>query len=520
MIFRVRPAIEFLFGERARFATAVVAISLVAFGLRLYWALELQPPGEAIFSDMRSYIFRAVWLLCDLQEVSETRKLDVALFPWGVHYYYAFQMWLFGLADSGLADQMQSRMAGLDMTAMAVVQASISSLAATFSMLAARRCFSSLLGAVIVGAAAALWYPQITYSGYFTSEAPFSCAVALSLWLWIRYAQTGRGAWAAGLSQAVGFTLRPKMLMTSLLCLAWLVVRQRRLDHFRWRHLAWISIPIALVVAFSVFRYHHFTGEVALISGNAPIGRFFAATDYGHIEADNNRSFYPPARTSVLGCKGVFRFEGYIADAEKLDPERRSVWRSKSFFEKLSTVRRNIIALAYGNRMWPEYNWKSYAGSFAEKKRAWELQRENAPRKHRPAEIELAGSRAERRMEEEQWWRPLLANGWRRVAPSILLPLAALGMALLARRFKPGLELASLYVATLLYASAMYFGEIRYRIPYDPVLILLGTFPLLTALRKKRWSVDQDRWVRYTVLALLAVVAIMVLVPFDSIAAP
>ncbi len=520
MFLRIRRLSEVLSGERDRFAISIVAISLVAFGLRLYWALAVQPPGEAIFSDMRSYVFRAVWLLSDLQEVSETRKLDVALFPWGVHYFYALQLWLFGLADSGLADQLRHRMAGLDMTAMAVVQALVGSLAATFSMLSARRCFASLPGAVIVGAAAALWYPQIAYSGYFTSEAPFSCAIALSLWLWIRYAQTGRGAWAAGLSQAVGFTLRPKMLMTSLLCLAWLVVRQRRLDHFRRRHLAWIAVPIALVVAFSVYRYHHFTGEVALISGNAPIGRFFAATDYGHIENHDNRSFYPPARTEALGCKGVFRFEGYIADAEKLDPERRRVWRSKSFFEKLSTLRRNIVALAYGNRMWPEYNWKSYAGSFAEKKRAWELQKENAPRKHRPAEIDLAGSLAERRMEAEQWWRPKLANGWRRVAPSILLPLAALGIALLARRFKPGLELASLYVATLLYASATYFGEIRYRIPYDPVLILLGTFPLLAALRRERWSVDQDRWVGCTILALLALIAALVLIPFDAIAAP
>jgi hypothetical protein len=466
------------------FAFQLIAITLLALGVRLWWVLDVQPPGEAIFSDMRSYVHRAVWLLFDQQHVSDYRELDVALFPYGTHYLHALLIRAFGLATPDLPGQIGHSFAGVDFTAVAAFQALLGAATVAFAMLAARRAFRGPWGPPVVGALLALWHPLISFTGYFTSETPFAFFLALGFWLCLRYATTGRSAWLAGSALAAGFTFRPQLVLTALLVLAWVALRRRRLPGFCWRQLAAIALPVALVVAFSAWRYHSLTGEIGLISGNAALGRFFAATDYASVEADGGeRYFHPPARSPRYGFEGAFRVPGFISDARPLDAERERVWNGKTAAEKLGTLSRNVAFLFHGNRLWPERAASQYAGLHAAAERRLELEREGVAPKEARKPAAQARLAAEREFAESSGWRTALLRIWEPLVLFGLVPLSLLGLGLAVRRHNPGLELAALHVITMLYAAALYFGEARYRVPYDPILVLLAVYGLLAALR-------------------------------------
>jgi hypothetical protein len=471
-------------GDRRSAWLLIGGCTLLALGVRLWWTLHVQPPDEAIFSDMRSYVHRAVWLLFDQQHVSRYRELDAALFPYGTHYLLALLLRACGLATPDLPEQIEYSFAGVDLAGPAVAWALLGAGTVAFAMLAARLAFGGLRGPLAVGALLALWHPLITYTGYFTSETPFACFLALGFWLCLRYASTGRGAWLAGVALAAGFTFRPQLLLTALLLLSWVALRHRRIPGFCWPQLAWLALPVALVVAFSAWRYHSLAGEPGLISGNAALGRFFAATDYESVEADGGkRFFHPPARSPQHGFEGRFRVLGFISDAEPLDAERERVWASRSRPEKLATLARNVSFLFHRNRLWPERAAAQYAGLHAAAKRRMELEREGVPPEEARRRATEARREAERDFAERGRWRTVLLRIWEPVVLFGLLPLSLVGLGLAFRRFNPGLELAALHVATMVCAAAMYFGEARYRVPYDPILVLLAAVAALRLLR-------------------------------------
>ncbi|MCP4196492.1 MAG: glycosyltransferase family 39 protein, partial [Proteobacteria bacterium] len=455
--------------EDKRFVVIVVVIGMLALGIRLYWALVIQPPDETIFSDMRSYMWRAVYLLLGDQESSPERKLDMVLFPYGVHYLYAFQMWFFGEVTPELREIARYHFVGHRLPEMSIVQAVISAGAVVFIMLAARRCFHTLVGPVIVGVTAAVWHPQIAYVGFFSSETPFSLFVPLSLWLWIRYAQTGKGSASAGIATAVGATLRPQMLLYHLLALCWVAVRHKRLVNFRWRHVIWLLLPAIMVVGFSSYRFYHFTGRFGLVSDNAAIGRFFASTNYINIKTEEGRRFTPPARSKKTGFEGSYRFDSYIADAEPLDAERRRIQSQLTLGQKLALVQRNIAMLFHRNVLWPECNAVAYSGSYAQWKERKALRDTRIPSKQKRELVAQAKKLARNEAKITKGWRHRFAERWKPFVPYLLVPLALFGICLLAFRYHAGLELAALHVATTIYTAAMYFGELRYRVPYDMV---------------------------------------------------
>ncbi|HUT78863.1 MAG TPA: hypothetical protein VM285_14295 [Polyangia bacterium] len=494
------------------FLLGLALIALVAFAIRLFWVLEVQPPGEAVFSDMRSYIHRAVWLVLRQQEISDSRALDAALFPYGVHYFYALQLVLSGLASPEIGEQMRYHYAGTDLTALAVVQAVANALVVIFSMLAARRCMRSPWGPIATGVLVAVWHPLVSYAGFFSSETPYACMVSLSFWLWLRYAQTGKGALGAGLATAAGFTMRPQLLLTAVLGIAWLLYRRKRLAHFRVAQLAWLAAPLLLVVAFSAWRFHSFTGEWGLISGNAAIGRFFAATDYASIAADDRRTFQPPARSTSNGFEGVFEFEGFISDAAPLEAERERIWSARTTLEKLGTLRRNVLLLFRDNRLWPERNAAKYAAAFAAAGERMRLERADTDRREiqrRAREVERSVARE---AGEASAWRQGLLTVFEPVVFWGLVPLACIGLLVVVRRFNPGLEIAALHVGTMVYSAAAYFGEARYRVPYDPLLILLAVAGILTLIRIEGSTEPQDR-----VTAIAAGAALVSLVAFLAV---
>ena len=204
-----------LVGENG-FNLVLSGLFLAALAIRLIWIFNVQNPADAIESDMRGYITRAT----DLATGEQVRHRNLACFPYGTHFLYAAEMVVFGKDNY---------------SAMAFFQALFSALCVPFIMLAARRCFTSRIGPFIVGTITCLWYPQITFSGFFSSETPFVFFICLSLWLLIRFAQTGKGVVLVGLVTAIGFTVRPQLLMTVVLFLALLALRRKSLPWFRWR---------------------------------------------------------------------------------------------------------------------------------------------------------------------------------------------------------------------------------------------------------------------------------------------
>jgi hypothetical protein len=367
----------------------------------------------------------------------------LAVYPYGNHYILALEMML------------------KSPVVITALQAVIGAALVPFTMLFARRTFRSPMVPLALGILVTLWYPLVSYCGYFSSENNYGFFLLLSLYLSGRFVDTGKGALLLGMAMAVGFTIRPQLLLTIVLLVMWLAVRKHHLVGFRWRSLALLLIPVALTVAYSSYRQHNITGRWEIISDNGAVGRFFASTAYKRIVGTRTgpdgkvlrrhdgkpvtRRFQPPA-TRQLGYKAKFEFVGYIADAEILGKERNRYQSTLAITEKLALLGRNISLLAYHNTMWPQRN------------------------------------------QDNSGWRRGLFRFFGGVGKYVLIPLAMLGFIALCFRHNLLLELSALHVITMIYAAAMYFAEIRYRIPYDPILLIFAAnavcFPFKNALRR------------------------------------
>jgi hypothetical protein len=506
-----------LLADKSRlFMFSLFAVTLISFAIRLLWVLWVQPPSETVFSDMAGYMYRAVYLLLGTQEETEKRKLFTVIFPFGVHYWYAFQLWITGKDAAELTEAVKFHFAGVSTITMAVIHALMGAFSATFTMLTAKRCLNSVWMATAVGFATAIWQPLFVYVGYYSSETPFAFLVALSLWLWTRWVQTGKGALAAGIATALGATVRPQMLLTFFLGIVWILARRGHIKNFRWSSVVFILLPTIVIVVFSCYRFHHYTGRIGLISDNGAIMRFFASTDYIRIKNTRGQWARPPSRTERMGFVGDFLFDSYISDATYLDEERERIWSSFSLPEKLLRFQRNIRLLAVDNRLWPE-DWAArYAVLYEENALKRVLKARNVPRQEWNKELKGNRERVKKRNRDEMIWRKMLSYTWAPIMPYLIVPLAFLGMLGLAFIFNPALEIAFLHVFTMLYAAAMYFGELRYRVTYDSVLLLFAGAAIYFVVKRRSLleKSKQNKPVTFIVIGLMACVAALTLIPF------
>jgi hypothetical protein len=217
-----------------------------------------------------------------------------------------------------------------------------------------------------------------------------------------------------------------------------------------------------------------------------------------------------------MGFVGDFKFDSYISDATYLDEERERIWSSFSVPEKLSKFQRNIRLLAVDNRLWPE-DWAArYAVRYAEKALKRALQARNVPRQEWKKKLKGIKQRVKKRDRKEMKLRKMLSYTWAPIMPYLIVPLAFLGMLGLAFIFNPALEIAFLYVFTMLYAAAMYFGELRYRVTYDSVLLLFAGTAIYFVVKRRSLleKSKQNKPVTFIVIGLMACVAALTLVPF------
>lgn len=402
------------------FATASVLLSLV---VRLYWVFRVQSPYDAVRSDMAGYVGRAQALLSG--ETSSFPRLT-ALYPYGAHYAYAAEFYVVGFAHQ---------------SAICVLQAVLGALPAYFFVLFASRCFTRAWAPGLLGLLFAVWQPLVCWTGFFLSEVPYIALLFLNSWLCVRFVETRRGAVALGLTGALLFAIRPQFILTfALLTAIYLWSARSRL--FRRRALAAharVLAPWVVVVAFSVGRHHHLTGQWGLISENGSLNRLFADTTVGkvqsHWRAPNGEvwDFWitPPTKTT-LNEREVAVILDYFGDPDALEAVRLAHLRDKTIAWRTRRALGNVRLLWAGNYPWPEEEWAQARGGL----------------------------------------RKSLQHGFNDALRLLVLPFAVVGAVVLRKR-KPFLVVLA-HLVTLVVLSMLFLPEARYRAPYDPFLLLLA----------------------------------------------
>ena len=442
------------------FATIAVLCTALAVALRIGWVLQVQSPADAVYSDMAGYLGRA------LEWVSGAADTDRrwALYPPGTHVAFGIALWLLGRES---------------LETLGIVLAVANAGVVPFAMAIARRTLSTPGAAAAVGLVVACWPAQLVFAGYFSSESPYMLALTASVWLWVRFVQTGRGPLVTGIVSCIAFSIRPPILLSCGLSLGWIVLRRRELPWLRWRPMLLLGLPFVAALGFSGQRFYSLTGEWGLISENAHIVQFFAGTDFLRIETrdaeGNTTAWFSPPPMEALGYTKIFRFEGWPADAATLERERERNLEGRGFAHRLLLLQRNIRLLALGNESWPEFQ---RAGT--------------GPRK-------------------------LLLQGGSWLAVHAAIPLALLGMGALCFRKNPGLEVVALHIATSVATAAVYLGEIRYRVPYDGLLIVLAVYAVTALLRRGCVDTPQEGWIRNAGLALAAAWLVLMVLPWGAL---
>jgi hypothetical protein len=294
----------------------------------------------------------------------------------------------------------------------------------------------------------ALWHPQLVYAGYFLSEPWFAAALALHAVLATRASERRAALFGIGMVSALAFVIRPQFLLT------WMLETGDRLwARFRrggaapaLRVLGWLASPVVLAVAISSVRLHRLSGQWGLISENANVGRFFADTDACEVRASwvppggssVNYWFSPPSRP-VRKPSDVVEYEGYIADPDILRSIARKRMRGATLRQRIARHAGNIALLAARNRPWPEST-------------------------------------------ATEPWRKALHEWFAAATLFVALPLCWLGI-VLAPKNRTTLVVAANLV-TPIFVAAFYFGEARYRVPYDSFVLLLAVVGVVEGSRR------------------------------------
>jgi hypothetical protein len=411
-----------MLGRETRRVHAFAALSFaLALGVRLFWVFRVQSPYATIYSDMGGYVERALALV---HGVTVSYPRITAFYPYGAHYFYAAEFELLGFENIG---------------AVSVAQAVLCASPTYFFVLFASRFFARAWAPGLLGLVVAVWQPLVWCTGYFLSEIPYLAFLYLNAWLCLRFVETKRGGLALGITGAVLFAVRPQFILTfGLLALAYLWPLRRRL--LRRRTLAAgarVLAPWAVVLVFSIGRFHHLTGTWGLISENSQLNRLFSDTTVGKVEgrwlAPNGDAWFfavePPTKKR-MNEREVVAVAGYFADPELLRPIRARHLAGKSIGWRVYRAFDNVRLLWDKNNPWPEEE-RARSG-----------------------------------------FRKYTQDAFNQVARWLVIPLAVLGLVVLRKRAALVVVLA--HLVTLVVLSMFFLPEARYRVPYDPFLILLA----------------------------------------------
>ncbi len=422
----------------------LLALVVLALLTRLVWVLWIHPPADYVFSDMKKYVLRAQDLVA--HGIHSDRTL--AWQSWGTHYVLALPLKLFGKGA---------------LTAGAVTWALLAAAAVPGGYLLACRVSTRRWMPPVVGVALLLWFPNLSNSGYFLSEAPFLCFQLWSTLALVRVLQEGRGALGAGLLSAAAFAVRPQSALFFVLVLITWLINRRRLPKVRVWHLGLVAAPLLAMLAFSLWRFDYHTGQGLGVAENANMnltaGRCHNIVTQAfrtdrHLRASKRRGNtrngrrvslpgfrvlarsvpprHPLALRPAMNSETI-RMVGYIGDAAAHRELRAECYRRTGWIEQARYSLVNVSLLYVIGHQWPEQS--------------------------RGAKLFLPTSDVYKFVYLGLVWLPSLLG---------------LGAALwwIARR--PGLTFCAWQLLTSMTVAAVFFGTIRLRSPYDPYAMVLA----------------------------------------------
>lgn len=423
---------------------ALLAFVGAAYYVRLHWNTHVHPLGDYVYSDMNGYAARADAMFRNFGQPREYH----GFYPYGTHMLLAALQWLAGRT----AETRPEEMPGI-LKAVSVAYAQIGALTVGYAYMLAQRVSRTRVVPLAVGALLVCYYPLISLGGYILSEVPFALGLTAGTYHLVAFTQTGRrrDAWQMGVWVALAATIRPQVLLSVLLIgVFWLVWRKQmpRATLGRW---AQAFVPVALMLAFSSWRLHAHTGRFGLISENGAFNRVFGAchnekvTALPDLPTRGKTHFGPPPLIQLVArakrAPGRWpqanpvsdlhiEYTGYIGDREILSSIIADCQAKKTWTMKADYALTNIALLWRYNVMWPDSGhgvWRVYASK------------------------------------------------WGRFVRDVLAVPAMLGMAAVVMgRRALALGLVAVHVVALTIVAAVYFGGMRGRTPYDPIVILIA----------------------------------------------
>ena len=454
---------------------------------RLVWVIWVHPPSEHVFSDMAHYVHRAGLVAGFSVDVGDRMMVWQA---WGTHVLLAVPMLLMG-----------SREAALDVAGLMWAGFSAGTVMLGYQ-LAARVLPGPANGphwpALAVGVALLGWFPLLSHTGFFVSETPYTCALLAMTLAIVRMQQEGRGAAGAGLWGAFAFALRPQSaVFFLLLALAWAYERLRfksaafRLDR---RQLIWLLAPLLVVLAISMVRVRVHTGRFGGVAENGQMnltaGRCHnIVTRSWSSEADLASSLatgYPPPdrRISLPGFRALGRegpdhplalrpalggeaidLVGYIGDPEVHREIRRRCYAATGIGGQIHYTITNVALSWFVARPWPESSDQWAPELLPVAVRGRQIAAAVAP-------LSLLGMF-------------LVLVGWARGSPGPARgsPGPARGR---SRDQLGGGAVCALQFLSLLIVTAVFFGDPRLRVPYDPYALILALVPVSLLVSRLR----------------------------------
>lgn len=415
----------------------LLAIFVAALLVRLHWNLVVHPLGDYVYSDMNGYVSRADRMLDKGLSPHEYSSF----FPYGTHWLVFAIKWLCGREN---------------FVAIGVVYALLGALTVAFAFAAVRRASAFSFVAPAVGLVGVFYYPHVSLGGYVLSEVPFGFFLMGAVLASLRLADHGRhaDAWIMGTCAALGTAVRPQLMVSAaLLGLFWLVWR-KRLPKLRFVHLLQSAVPVVIVLALSAALLHHNTGRFGLVSENGSFNLVFGrchankirttpdGKGHGRVhfqppsflqvrnhENDAHKKGTPPRIALEPAIDAELVYPGYIGDKEKHMEYVRECVRRTGLWGQVEYGWVNASLLWYHNVPWPD------------------------------------SGRAQ--------WRSV-SNWWTKVHRNVLTLPALLGLVVLGWRRTVKQGLVAVHLVALLVVSAIYFGEIRIRTPYDYIIMALA----------------------------------------------
>ncbi len=414
--------------RRARLLQRIelIAVTLAALAVRLEWNLKVHRILDYVYSDMDGYLGRAQQLFFFPQD----ERAYLAFFPYGTHVFIYAVKRLFG-PDNAAALDAAYAVAG------SIAVAYTYALAGRYIK---RRWARWIVGVVLVG-----YYPWISLGGYALSEIPFAACLSGVAFHTLRLADLGkkRDAWLAGLFFALGLTLRPQILLGAVFLGLHVIFRRRAWRRVTPALVLGVALPLTVAVGFSAYRLHRYTGTWGLVSTNGPLNylfgrchnvRLFAANGgYGPMSFDRLRLREEAGIHShiklnpVLGEK--IQIDGILWDPVVLNKVSSECVALGGYMRQVEFALGHVMLLWAYNVPWPD----------------------------------------------QMEWRFLrfMQLAWRADNILFLAPASAAIFLAFARKRARSMILA-LHLWSVVIAAMLYFGEARFRVPYDGLMIVMA----------------------------------------------